>query len=105
MSAAELNTEKILTDLKRIVADSEELLQATKGTAGDKAHEIRERLSQALEAAKRTCRRLEDKAIAGAKVADQTIRDHPYQSMGRRLRHRPADWRAGQQKVSWADAG
>ena len=82
MNATELNTDKLITDLKRLVSDSEELLHATKDVAGDKAHEVRERLSDALESAKRNCRCLEDKAIEGAKAADRTIRDHPYQSIG-----------------------
>lgn len=82
MSATELNTEKLVSDLKRIVTDSEELLHATKDAVGDKAHEVRARLTEALESAKRSCRRLEDKAIEGAKVADRTIREHPYQSIG-----------------------
>lgn len=82
MSATELNTDKLVTDLKRIVSDSEELLHATKGAVGDKAHEVRQRLAEGLEAAKRTCHRLEEKAIESAKAADRTIRDHPYQSIG-----------------------
>ena len=82
MSATELNTDKLVTDLKRIVTDSEELLHATKDAVGDKAHEVRERLTDALDAAKRTCRRLEEKALESAKAADRTIRDHPYQSIG-----------------------
>lgn len=82
MSATELNTDKLVTDLKRIVTDSEELLHATKDAVGDKAHEVRQRLTEALESAKRTCRRLEEKALEGAKAADRAIRDHPYQSVG-----------------------
>jgi ElaB/YqjD/DUF883 family membrane-anchored ribosome-binding protein len=82
MTATELNTDKLVTDLKRIVHDSEEILHATKDAVGEKAHEVRERLTNAVESAKRTCRRLEDKAIEGAKAADRTIRDHPYQSLG-----------------------
>lgn len=77
-----LNTDRLVTDLKRIVQDSEALLHATKDAVGDKAGEVRERLTDALDTAKRTCRQLEDKAIEGAKVADKTIRDHPYQSIG-----------------------
>jgi len=77
-----MNTNRLVTDLKRIVRDSEELLHTTKDAVGDKAHEVRERLSGALDAAKRTCREVEDKAIEGAKAADKTIRDHPYQSIG-----------------------
>jgi len=82
MSATELNTDKLVADLKRLVSDSEDLLNATKGAAGDKADEVRERLTDALESAKRSCRRLEEKAVEGAKAADRTIRDHPYQSIG-----------------------
>ena len=75
-------TDRLVTDLKRIARDSEELLHTTKDAVGDKAQEVRERLTDALDAAKRTCRGLEDKAIEGAKAADKTIRDHPYQSIG-----------------------
>ena len=79
MSANELSTDRLVTDLKRVVRDSEELLQATAGAVGDKA---RERLTDALASAKRTCHRLEEKAIVGAKVADRVVREHPYQSIG-----------------------
>ena len=82
MSANELNTDKLVADLKRVVRDSEELLQATAGAAGDKAQEVRERLTDALETAKRTCHRLEEKAVEGAKAADRVVREHPYQSIG-----------------------
>ena len=82
MTANELNTERLVTDLKRVVRDSEELLQATVGAVGDKAGEVRERLTHALETAKHTCRRLEEKAVESAKAADQVIREHPYQSIG-----------------------
>ena len=70
------------TDLKRIVRESEQLLHTTKDAVGEKAQEVRERLTDALDTAKRTCRDLEDKAVEGAKAADRTIRDHPYQSIG-----------------------
>ena len=63
MNATELNIDILVTDLKRIVHDSEELLHATKDAVSDKAHEVRERLTDALDAAKRTCRRLEEKSI------------------------------------------
>ena len=41
-----------------------------------------ERLAQALESAKAACRRLEEKAIEGAKATDRVIRNHPYPSIG-----------------------
>jgi ElaB/YqjD/DUF883 family membrane-anchored ribosome-binding protein len=79
---AELNTNKLVTDLKRVVRDSEEFLNATKDSVGAKAQEVRERLTDALDTAKDTCLRLEEKALESAKAADRTIRDHPYQSIG-----------------------
>jgi ElaB/YqjD/DUF883 family membrane-anchored ribosome-binding protein len=82
MSTNELNRDNLVTDLKQVVRDSEELLEATAGAVGEKAHALRERLSRALDSAKRSCRRLEEKAIEGAKATDKVIRQHPYQSLG-----------------------
>lgn len=74
--------DKILTDLKRVVEDSEELLVDSAGVVGEKAVEFRERLSRKLDAARATCRRLEEKTKQGAKATDKVIREHPYQSLG-----------------------
>jgi ElaB/YqjD/DUF883 family membrane-anchored ribosome-binding protein len=78
----EANMEKIVTDLKMLSRDAEAVLQATAGHAGEKMTELRGRLSSTLESAKATYKRLEEKTVAGAKVADQTIREHPYESIG-----------------------
>jgi ElaB/YqjD/DUF883 family membrane-anchored ribosome-binding protein len=82
MRAIELNTEKLVGDLKRVVRESEEFLKATAGTVGEKARDVRERLTDALDTAKDTCHRLEQKAVDGAKATDHVIREHPYQSLG-----------------------
>ena len=78
----EQTNEKLVSDLKSVSADAEELLNATAGHAGDKITEARKRLSAALEAAKATCQRLEEKTIAAAKATDRCIREHPYESIG-----------------------
>jgi ElaB/YqjD/DUF883 family membrane-anchored ribosome-binding protein len=78
----ETNIDTITTDLKTLSRDAEALMHATAGQAGEKVSELRARLSAALESAKATCHRLEEKAVAGAKVADKTIREHPYESIG-----------------------
>ena len=78
----EANMEKLMADLQLLTRDAEALMQATAGQAGEKVGELRSRLSAALESAKATCQRLEEKAVAGAKVADRTIREHPYESIG-----------------------
>jgi ElaB/YqjD/DUF883 family membrane-anchored ribosome-binding protein len=84
--ANEANMEKVMTDLKVLTRDAEALMLATAGQAGEKMSEkmsdLRQRLSSALESAKATCHRWEEKAVAGAKVADKTIREHPYESIG-----------------------
>jgi ElaB/YqjD/DUF883 family membrane-anchored ribosome-binding protein len=78
----ESSTERLVTDLKRVVRDSESLLEATTGSAGTKASEVRERLGDALESARRTCRKLEERAVESAKATDKIIREHPYPSLG-----------------------
>ncbi|MCL4788946.1 MAG: DUF883 family protein [Verrucomicrobia bacterium] len=84
--ANEANMEKVMTDLKVLTRDAEALMHATAGQAGEKVSEkmteLRQKLSAALDSAKATCQRLEDKAVAGAKAADKTIREHPYESIG-----------------------
>ena len=78
----EANVEKLMADLQVLTRDAEALMRATAGQAGEKIGELRHRLSAALETAKATCQRLEERAIAGAKVADKTIREHPYGAIG-----------------------
>ena len=82
MTINEVSTDKLVTDLKRVVQDSQELLQASAGAVGDKAHDLRDRLAKTIESARDTCRRVEEKAVQGAKVTDKVIRDHLYQSIG-----------------------
>jgi len=82
MNANTVSAEKLVTDLKRVVHDSEELLQSSAGAVGEKAHEMRERLAQTLESAKAACRRLEERAMHAAKATDHVVREHPYPSIG-----------------------
>ena len=78
----EANMGKLVEDLRLLSHDAEAMLQATAGQAGEKMTEIRGRLSATLDSAKATYRRVEEKAIAGGKAADKTIREHPYESIG-----------------------
>ncbi|HTI72845.1 MAG TPA: DUF883 family protein, partial [Candidatus Limnocylindria bacterium] len=77
-----LDTEQLLTDMRAVVRDAEQLLAATPEALGEKATEARERLAEVIENAKAACRRLEGKAVDTAKAADKVIRDHPYQAIG-----------------------
>lgn len=81
-SDIEQSTEKLLQDLKEVVRDGEELLRAGVADLGDRGAAAREKLAAALEVAKDTQRRLQERAIEGAKSADKFIRGNPYQSIG-----------------------
>jgi ElaB/YqjD/DUF883 family membrane-anchored ribosome-binding protein len=76
------STEKLLHDLKAVVHDGEQLLQAGMHELGERGQAARERLTAALDAAKETGRKLQERAVSGAKVTDRVIREHPYQSIG-----------------------
>ena len=81
MTTQEAN-EQLTGDLKAVVRDAEDLMKATASQTGEKISEVRSRLAAAVESAKATCQRLEQKAVAAAKATDQTIRQHPYESIG-----------------------
>src|SRR5436190_18775127 len=78
----EESTEKLLQDLKAVVRDGEELLKAGANEIGERGMAAREKLSAALEVAKQTRRKLEERAIASARATDRVIREHPYESIG-----------------------
>ena len=79
---SEVSREKVKEDLRALMRDAEDLLKATAGDMSEKTKEVRSRLAQAIETAKGTCHRLEEKTIAAAKATDKVIRDHPYESIG-----------------------
>lgn len=81
-----LARERVMRDLRTLAADAEALLKATASDAGDKAQEVRAKLTATLEKAKTTCEDMQAQGIAAAKAAaskaDDTIRAHPYESIG-----------------------
>lgn len=79
---SDVSRERVKEDLGALVRDAEDLLKATAGDMSDKAKEARTRMSNALEKAKATCHRLEEKTVATAKATDKVIREHPYESIG-----------------------
>ncbi len=82
MNASDINTDRLVSDLKTVTKDAEELLKTVSGEQGNGSSEIRMRLSSAIDSAKATYRRLEERAVAGAKATDKVIREHPYESLG-----------------------
>ena len=82
MNPSEINTDRLVSDLKSVTKDAEELLKTVSGEEGNGSQDMRMRLSTAIESAKATYRSLEEKTVAGAKATDKVIRAHPYESLG-----------------------
>lgn len=78
----ETSTEKLLQDLKAVVHDGEELLRAGVKDLSERGIAARERLAAALEVARETRRKLQERAVAGAKATDRIVHEYPYQSIG-----------------------
>lgn len=80
------NKEKLVSDLKVVIADTEELLRATSGVAGEKVSELRERLLVRLRDAKERVIDLEhaviDKTKAAARATDDFVHDEPWKAVG-----------------------
>ena len=81
-----VNKEKLVADLKVVVADTEELLRATAGQAGDKVAEIRSRLQDHLATAKDSLAEAQaavvDKAKQVGRATDDYVHDNPWRSVG-----------------------
>src|SRR5581483_1894414 len=76
------STEKLLQDLKEVVEDGEELLRAGASELNERGMAARARLSSALDSARETGRKLQERTVAGAKATDRVIRENPYQALG-----------------------
>jgi len=68
-------------DASTLVADARGLLEATAEIADEKVAAARKRLGEALEAGMETYEHVQERVVRGAKIADKTVREHPYQSM------------------------
>ncbi|MCK6389978.1 MAG: DUF883 family protein [Azonexus sp.] len=84
MTAA--SKDKLVSDLKVVISDTEELLRATTGVAGEKMGELRERLGVRLRDAKERVIDLEhaviDKTKAAARATDDFVHDEPWKAVG-----------------------
>jgi ElaB/YqjD/DUF883 family membrane-anchored ribosome-binding protein len=80
------NKEKLVTDLKVVISDTEELLRATAGAAGEKAGELRERIALRLRDAKERVADIEaavvDKTKAAARATDDFVHEQPWKAVG-----------------------
>jgi ElaB/YqjD/DUF883 family membrane-anchored ribosome-binding protein len=82
----EVNTDKLIEDLKVVIRDAEALIKATAAQTGDKIQEVRSRAEESLARAKVRLNEAEAEAMKQAReVADATeeyVRENPWQSIG-----------------------
>ena len=82
----DVSKEKLVADLKVVVADAEELLRATAAQAGEKVSAARERIQASLATAKvkltEAERALLEKSKLAAKATDEYVRENPWQAVG-----------------------
>jgi ElaB/YqjD/DUF883 family membrane-anchored ribosome-binding protein len=78
--------EKLMDDLRLVVADAEELLRATANQAGEGAAVARARIQENLQAVKGRLDSAQDvlieRTLDAAKDADRYVRDNPWQAVG-----------------------
>ena len=74
-------TQAVSNDMGQLADDARALIAATADMAGDKVVEARKRLATALENGKELYSRCREKAVEGAKAADEAVREHPYQAI------------------------
>ena len=74
-------TKAMNNEMGQLADDARALMTATADVAGEKVADARKRLAAALDSAKDMAGRVRDKAVEGAKLADETVREHPYQAI------------------------
>jgi ElaB/YqjD/DUF883 family membrane-anchored ribosome-binding protein len=81
-----VSKEKLMKDLRMVVADAEELLRATANQAGEGAAVARARIQENLQVVKGRMVDAEDAVIErtrqAAKDTDQYVHDNPWQAIG-----------------------
>ena len=80
------NKQKLVSDMKVVVADDEEILRATAGVAGEKMGDLRERIGERLRDAKLRLADAEaalvDRTKAAARATDDFVHENPWRAVG-----------------------
>jgi len=86
MDTTDVNRDKLVADMRVVIADAEELLRATAGQAGEKVAAARARIQDSLETAKVKLSELgeasAERAKAAARATDDYVHDHPWGAVG-----------------------
>ena len=78
--------DKLMGDLRVVIADAEELLRMTANEVGESAAAVRERIQTRLNHAKQDLLQLQETVVARAKAAGQAadayVHENPWRSIG-----------------------
>ena len=84
--AKAVNRDRLVADMKVVVADAEELLRATASQAGEKMTELRHKVQDNLDKARASLAEAQgvvvDKAKQAGRAADDYVHDNPWRSVG-----------------------
>jgi ElaB/YqjD/DUF883 family membrane-anchored ribosome-binding protein len=84
MTAA--HKDKLMTDLRNVISDAEEVLRVTADQASEGTAELRTRMKERLHQAKDSLANLQASAVARAKAAgaatDDYVHEHPWKAIG-----------------------
>ena len=82
----DVSKDKLVADLKVVVADAEELLKATASQAGEKVAAAREKIGESLREAKYQLSRAEeaiiDRTKQAARATDDYVHENPWRAVG-----------------------
>jgi ElaB/YqjD/DUF883 family membrane-anchored ribosome-binding protein len=82
----EVTKEKLVSDMKVVIADAEELLKATANAAGEKAAAARARMEDSLRTARVKVAEaqevMRDRAKQAAQATDDYVHAHPWKAVG-----------------------
>jgi ElaB/YqjD/DUF883 family membrane-anchored ribosome-binding protein len=81
-----VNKDKLIEDMRAVIADAEELLKATANQAGEKIFAARERIQDSIHQAKVKIAEAEavlvDKTKQAARATDDYVHEHPWRAVG-----------------------
>jgi len=82
----EIARDRLVTDFRAVIGDTEELLRATANQTGERVTAARERVEERLREAREQLTELQasvtERAKQAASATDEYVHDHPWQSAG-----------------------
>lgn len=82
MQDSEVSAEKLAADLRLFISDTEALLRAMAGQAGESVAAARAKVKDSLEAARDRLGPLGEEAAEQVRATDDYVREHPWQAVG-----------------------